>query len=216
MYYILCFVDQSNPKALPGCGFDKELFLVEDGQLSSITCPICLGILNNPYTSQACPDVHTFCEGCIKVWIDRWGICPLDKTKITSVDISPNADKCRQVERSRIRCPSHGCAWQGQLVAFERHVEGSADHDNVSALLRIPAAIVFRGCDAINAYQSALTHGKTMMRTCCLSIVGHETVGKTTLLKRLNGMKFADIVTSTSSTVGIDIAISQTQKGNKA
>lgn len=82
-----------------------------------LICPICLGVLKDPYITDCCG--HHFCHYCI----DRVETCPLCRK--TNFKIFPNLEKKREVSSIPVYCihREEGCRWSGPLSRlFETHL----------------------------------------------------------------------------------------------
>ncbi|XP_044171704.1 LOW QUALITY PROTEIN: uncharacterized protein LOC114948667 [Acropora millepora] len=85
-----------------------------------------------------------------------------------------------------------------RVVALtEEATEGSACNLQVT-----PPEINLRGPRALEAYNRALTEGRTRVRRIPIMLIGQDRSGKTSLKKSLQGLKFNP---SEDSTVGIDV-----------
>lgn len=52
-----------------------------------ITCPICC----DPYKSPVfVPCGHTFCQKCMKMWLNQNSTCPVCKKRVSQSDVKPN------------------------------------------------------------------------------------------------------------------------------
>ena len=75
-----------------------------------IECPVCFGILLEPYLSNCCG--HHFCGICIPNLKDK--PCPLCKKSFSNM---LNLSLQRQIGSVKIYCPLEkmGCEWTGEL-----------------------------------------------------------------------------------------------------
>ena len=75
-----------------------------------IECPVCFGILFEPYLSDCCG--HHFCGTCIPKL--KYKPCPLCKKSFSTM---LNLSLQRLVKSVKIYCPNNivGCEWKGEL-----------------------------------------------------------------------------------------------------
>ncbi|KAH9420123.1 E3 ubiquitin-protein ligase NRDP1 [Dermatophagoides pteronyssinus] len=52
-----------------------------------LICPICTSVLEEPLQAPNCE--HAFCSACIKEWLDRDSICPVDRQPLTMDELKP-------------------------------------------------------------------------------------------------------------------------------
>lgn len=90
-----------------------EVELVDPGSRDNYECPVCLGVLRDPYLNDCCG--HHFCKACIKMIQLGNGICPLCKEN--GFNIFPNLKLKRVINELQVKCVNekHGCHWQGEL-----------------------------------------------------------------------------------------------------
>jgi len=117
----------------------------------AFTCPICLSLLKNAYTT-AC--LHSFCEDCLRKWMKSKPNCPLCKQQIKRREIGPYDKMARLVNIFRDLHPKDNddssdfeplsqCAPESQLM---RSFGGTNIDPEISSHLpqptnRIPAPI---------------------------------------------------------------------------
>ena len=104
---------QPKPDIIQGNETGYEVETVDPEAHNNYECPICLGILREPYLNDCCG--HHFCKACIQQVELARDICPLCKAE--GFKVFPNLDKKRQVNELRVRCVNreHGCEWTGEL-----------------------------------------------------------------------------------------------------
>ena len=106
-------LQQPNPDVDPANQTGYEVETVDPAAHSNYECPVCLGILRDPYLNDCCG--HHFCKACISQVEMGSGICPLCKKK--GFKVFPNLDLKRKVNELRVKCLNHehGCQWSGEL-----------------------------------------------------------------------------------------------------
>ena len=79
-----------------------------------IECPVCFGILFEPYLSDCCG--HHFCGTCIPNLKDK--PCPLCKKSFSNM---LNLSLQRQIGSVKIYCPLEkmGCEWTGEMNSLK-------------------------------------------------------------------------------------------------
>lgn len=105
-------------------GFDVSRFV---GKVyDEVICPICLGVLEDPYEVQTCG--HLFCQRCIVKWIETplFGppTCPIDRQEISLMKLKPAPKFLNDfLTRMTVKCDFHGegCAVQMRLEDAGHH-----------------------------------------------------------------------------------------------
>ena len=87
-------------------GWDIKRFTDPESIIDDLICSICKEVLEEPVQA---PCEHTFCNKCIKQWLDRGEkTCPVDRQKLTSVALSPPTRVTKELlDQLIIRCKNH-------------------------------------------------------------------------------------------------------------
>ena len=110
------------PKSL----FERFPHIVEDTNVQSIQCPICLDVCIDAVIENACG--HTFCEKCIDQLFknSRNGIikCPHTRQPIKKEQVGPNRALRDLISQIRVECvlKNKKCTWQGPYNQLEKHL----------------------------------------------------------------------------------------------
>ena len=108
-------------------------------------CDICLLVLRNPHQTQCCGSL--FCESCVE-WVQQQKQpCP----ECNEAEFSTFYDKSleRTLNELKVRCihEKRGCAWTGELVELDRHLNMSPTCDK----LLVGCEFVDINCEFSNA-----------------------------------------------------------------
>ncbi len=81
-------------------GYDPSRFVVKVDD--EFLCSICSMVFDRPVET---PCDHTFCEDCLKQWLMKTAICPMDKTALTVNDLKNPSRKFRNMlAKLSIKC----------------------------------------------------------------------------------------------------------------
>ncbi|KAK2702905.1 E3 ubiquitin-protein ligase NRDP1-like [Artemia franciscana] len=90
---------------------------------SNFVCSICNDVLEDPLQAPKCE--HSFCKLCILTWLNTNHSCPLDRKKLTVVDLRPVSRILRSLLlRLTLTCNNqiHGCPAIVVLEQLETHL----------------------------------------------------------------------------------------------
>ena len=99
-------------------GYDCE-FIERPKELQT-DCPICLGILREPFQVTCCG--YSFCRTCVeRVQADKKSCPTCNEARFNAF---PNKGLRLSLESFRVRCVHHksGCKWIGELGELDRHL----------------------------------------------------------------------------------------------
>ena len=69
---------------MPGYEVDRFINLSENDK-AELTCSICQDIFCSPMVAECC--LQTFCEDCIKEWVETNNTCPFDRKPLTKANL---------------------------------------------------------------------------------------------------------------------------------
>ena len=98
----------------------KDQLKFVDPPTDEFICPICLGILQEPYLTACCG--NHFCEACIEKVKKGANKCPLCQEKPLNGIINKNLR--RKLNELKLYCihTEAGCKWIGDLAKLEQHL----------------------------------------------------------------------------------------------
>ena len=98
----------------------KDQLKFVDPPTDEFKCPICLGILQEPYLTACCG--NHFCEACIEKVKENINKCPLCQE--TPVNGMVNKNLRRKLNELKLYCIHNeaGCKWIGDLGKLEQHL----------------------------------------------------------------------------------------------
>ena len=107
-------------------GYEKERFVDEVDE--ELLCAICGLVLKDPVQIRQCE--HCFCSDCMYEWWKHRQTCPIDRTRVPSVDdiISPPRIVRNMLSRLKLTCDnvSFGCTEIVRLEALQLHLSQCA------------------------------------------------------------------------------------------
>ena len=116
----------------------EEDYLFVKQPLDDFFCPVTFGLLLQPHQTSCCGN-HISQEAASKIQREE-GACPLCKTRPWSSYFSKHFQ--RQVKSLHVFCrhDDGGCAWQGELVKFNSHVQSCPMRDTplMTELMKLP------------------------------------------------------------------------------
>ena len=97
---------------------EGEIQFVDGPVNDDWTCPVCLGLLKNPFLTECCG--HHFCNECINTVPQR--VCPLCRTYPFRGIIDRRFQ--RELNEAQVYCRlrPQGCEWAGRLGHLETHL----------------------------------------------------------------------------------------------
>jgi len=95
-------------------GWDPELFVVTPGD--DDLCNICCQVLDDA-VETGCG--HSFCEKCIKGWLEQRQVCPQDQKPLSWAECRPMVRDRRRILDMKVKCP--WCDIQMELRALIEH-----------------------------------------------------------------------------------------------
>ena len=165
-------------------GFDPNTFI--DKPSDDFSCPICLGVLNDPLQ---CPQGHAFCRGCITNWLCDHATCPVGKCHLDRASMSTSLIVRNLIGKMVVYCPhsnrvatgavgvvaqergknEEGCQWRGALDCRKTHLKGECEYTITTSCSNI-------GCSTTAARGSMAAHDAV----CQHKIIecAHEGCGK--------------------------------------
>ena len=168
------------PKSL----FERFPHIVEDTNVQSIQCPICLDVCIDAVIENTCG--HTFCEKCIEQLFknSRSGIikCPHTRQPIKKEQVGPNRAVRDLISQIKVECvlKSKNCPWQGPYIQLEKHLR--------TECRKIKAKCPNAGCNLVQKRRLAEYH----LKRCSYQLVSCE-MCKIKFPKNTLGVSFAYI-----------------------
>lgn len=105
---------------------DAQFVAVSDSHtLSSLRCPICHEVFDNPVFCSNRPCQCTFCENCILLALRHKQACPMDRQAMSAADLTTHHFVKGLVDGLEVFCSNRalGCYWTGRLDGRPRHEE---------------------------------------------------------------------------------------------
>lgn len=88
----------------------------------TLTCPICMDILQAPVFYGGHPCQHVFCRKCIKEALKQQRQCPVCRAIIGSQEPQPHQALSSLIDEVCVRC-EHACGWTGRYDARPHHAQ---------------------------------------------------------------------------------------------
>lgn len=88
--------------------------------LESVTCPIGLGIFNDPVQLTTCP--HTFCRKCIEIALENSAKCPACKVNANMKDVVINKVAKDLIDKLTIKCRNSERKEKVEYENLNRHL----------------------------------------------------------------------------------------------
>eukprot|EP01087_Luapelamoeba_hula_P013156 TRINITY_DN374_c0_g1_i1.p1 TRINITY_DN374_c0_g1~~TRINITY_DN374_c0_g1_i1.p1 ORF type:complete len:421 (+),score=84.19 TRINITY_DN374_c0_g1_i1:139-1263(+) len=110
----------------------QELTLVKKlRDNSSLLCPVCLDILEDPHRVNSCG--HVFCHGCVR----GLKACPLDRKTIEPSALQQDRMVRSLIDELDVHCPhrKHQCKWTGEYVTLMSHLQECPHAPHQSAMM---------------------------------------------------------------------------------
>ncbi|XP_011266117.1 TNF receptor-associated factor 6-A isoform X2 [Camponotus floridanus] len=84
-------------------------------------CSICLSWLQDPVLTSC---GHKFCSECIRNWLEKGGVCPVDNQPLKSENLFRDLYTSREISEKRITCryQQFGCQVELSPVDVETHI----------------------------------------------------------------------------------------------
>ncbi|KAJ4461268.1 putative TNF receptor-associated factor 3 [Paratrimastix pyriformis] len=115
-------------------GYPQELFVKREELLPELICPICTSVFRKP-VSLLCASLHTYCEACIKKWLQKNKTCPIDRGTLPPIEqlYAPNHIVSNIIDRLEIHCSNveDGCQWAGKVEEVATH-QSACEYSPVS------------------------------------------------------------------------------------
>lgn len=123
-------------------GYDLSRFISKVHE--DLLCPICLGVLENPFEISSCG--HLFCESCIRRWADNpiFGpaTCPIDRHEVSQKNLKP----APRFLRNYLNQLLVKCEFAGKGCAVSVPLDSVAAHRQVCSLNPENPIGCIRGC----------------------------------------------------------------------
>ena len=118
----------SKPFRLQHGGYDCK-FVESPTEDLETKCDICLLVLRNPHQTECCGSI--FCQPCIEWVQEQKQPCPACNEADFSVFYDRRLE--RTISELKVRCihEQKGCAWTGELVALDRHLNMNPECDKL-------------------------------------------------------------------------------------
>jgi len=107
-------------------GWDPELFVVPPSE--DDLCNICCQVLHDA-VETGCG--HSFCEKCIKGWLEQRSVCPQDQKALSWADCRPMVRDRRRILDLKVKCP--WCETQMELRSLTEHKKSKCSKKPVDA-----------------------------------------------------------------------------------
>lgn len=108
----------------------------------SHSCGLCRQVLRGPVSTKCC---HVFCFGCLRNWLDRYGLCPLGCKAVDVSELSAATDIEEEISRLFVKCTNWkaGCTKIMKLAELNEHefdCEFSGDVNRKKVMVGWPAS----------------------------------------------------------------------------
>lgn len=86
----------------------------------SHSCGLCRQVLRGPVSTKC---GHVFCFGCLRNWLDRYGLCPLGCKAVDVSELSAATDIEEEISRLFVKCTNWkaGCTKIMKLAELSEH-----------------------------------------------------------------------------------------------
>jgi len=141
---------------VPNQLFERFPGIVEEINVQSIQCPICLDVCADAVIENVCG--HTFCERCVTQLFknSRDGLikCPQTRQPVKKDQIGPNRALRDLILQLKVECPlkNKKCPWQGPFNQIEKHLK--------TECRKIKVKCLHSGCNLVQKRRLAEYHVK--------------------------------------------------------